>query len=263
MQSFRVFAYSPSTSFGECDRVASYLAERLGELIDLSANEQAALEGLEQRERTLRRGAVLLRENDKLTELYVLKRGTMMSYVILPDGSRQILRFLFRGDLIAMAGLVYRSSPETVIALTECAVALVDRMAVAELVVGHPRLSALLVAAGQIERVALTDRLAGLGRTSAKARVAALLIEIRNRLRVLDPTIGAAFTLGLTQEEIGDATGLTAVHVNRMLRQLEQDGLIARNGGRFTMLDEAGLARTAHHVDRRAGLDLGWLPDPR
>lgn len=263
MQSFRVFAYSPSTSFGECDRVASYLAERLGELIDLSANEQAALEGLEQRERTLRRGAILLRENDKLTELFVLKRGTMMSYVILPDGSRQILRFLFRGDLIAMAGLVYRSSPETVIALTECAVALVDRSAVAELAVGHPRLSALLVAAGQIERVALTDRLAGLGRTSAKARVAALLIEIRNRLRVLDPTIGAAFTLGLTQEEIGDATGLTAVHVNRMLRQLEQDGLIARHGGRFTMLDEAGLARTAHHVDRRAGLDLGWLPDPR
>lgn len=243
--------------------MASYLAERLGELIDLSANEQAALERLEQRERTLRRSAVLLREHDKLTELFVLKRGTMMSYVILPDGSRQILRFLFRGDLIAMAGLVYRSSPETVIALTECAVAPLDRAAVADLAVDHPRLSALLVAAGQIERVALTDRLAGLGRTSAKSRVAALLIEIRDRLRTLDPSIDGEFTLGLTQEEIGDATGLTAVHVNRMLRQLEEDGLIARDGGRFTMLNEPGLARTAHHIERRAGLDLGWLPDAR
>jgi len=243
--------------------VASNLAERLGELIDLSVNEQAALTGLEQRERTLRRGAVLLREHDRLTELYVLKRGTMMSYVILPDGSRQILRFLFRGDLVAMAGLVYRSSPETVMALTECAVAPLDRSAVADLAVDHPRLSALLVAAGQIERVALTDRLAGLGRTSAKARVAALLIEIRNRLRTLDPTINGEFTLGLTQEEIGDATGLTAVHVNRMLRQLEEDGLIARDGGRFTMINEVGLARTAHHVERKAGLDLGWLPEAR
>ncbi|GAA0657633.1 CRP-like cAMP-binding protein [Sphingomonas insulae] len=243
--------------------MATYLAERLGELIDLSVNERVALERLEQRERTLRRGGVLVREHDRLTELYVLKRGTMMSYVILPDGSRQILRFLFRGDLIAMAGLVYRSSPETVIALTACAVAPLDRSAVADLAVAHPRLSALLVAVGQIERVALTDRLAGLGRTSAKSRVAALLIEIRDRLRTLDPTIDGAFTLGLTQEQIGDATGLTAVHVNRMLRKLEEDGLIARDGGQFTMIDEPGLARTAHHNERRSGLDLGWLPDAR
>jgi CRP-like cAMP-binding protein len=263
MQPFPVFAYSPARYFEDYDRVASCLAERLGELIDLSENERAALDGLEQRERTLRRGAVLLRENDKLPELYVLKRGTMMSHVILPDGSRQILRFLFRGDLIAMAGLVYRSSPETVIALTECAVIPLERTAVAALAVDHPRLSALLVAVGQIERVALTDRLAGLGRTSAKARVAALLIEIRNRLRVLDPTIEASFALGLTQEEIGDATGLTAVHVNRMLRQLEQDGMIARDGGRFTFLNEPALSRTAYYIERSAGLDLAWLPEAR
>jgi len=251
---------SPATELGDYYRVASCLAERLGELIDLSANERATLDGLELRERTLRRGAVLLREHDKLPELFVIKRGTMMSYVILPDGSRQILRFLFRGDIVAMAGLVYRSSPDTVIALTECAVAPLDRSAVADLVVAHPRLSALLIAVDQMERVALTDRLAGLGRTSAKARVAALLIEIRNRLRALDPAIGESFTLGLTQEEIGDATGLTAVHVNRMLRQLQEDNLLARDGGRFTFLNESGLLRTAFYVERAASLDLAWLP---
>lgn len=243
--------------------MASCLAERLGELIDLSVNEQAALDGLEQRERTLRRGAVLLRENDKLSELFVLRHGTMMSYVILPDGSRQILRFLFRGDVVAMAGLVYRNSPETVIALTEVTVAPLERAALADLTVAHPRLAALLIAIDQMERVALTDRLAGLGRTSAKARVAALLIEIRNRLRAIDPSIGDSFALGLTQEEIGDATGLTAVHVNRMLRQLEEEGLIAREGGRFAFLNETALARMAYHVDRAAKLDLSWLPDPR
>lgn len=243
--------------------MASCLAERLGELIDLSANEQASLDALEQRERTLRRGAVLLRENDKLPELFVLRHGTMMSYVILPDGSRQILRFLFRGDLIATAGLVYYSSPETVIALTECTVAPLERTALGELMDAHPRLAGLIIAVDQMERVALTDRLAGLGRTSAKARVAALLIEIRNRLRAIEPAIGDSFALGLTQEEIGDATGLTAVHVNRMLRQLEDDRLIAREGGRFAFVNEPALARMAYHVDRAAKLDLSWLPDPR
>jgi CRP-like cAMP-binding protein len=245
----------------------SCLAERLGELIDLSNNEKAALDSLEQRERTLRRGAVLLREHDKSPELFVVKRGTMMSYVILPDGSRQILRFLFRGDLVAMAGLVYRNSPETVIALTECAVAPVERAAIGTLSADHPRLAALLIAVDQIERVALTDRLAGLGRTSAKARVAALLIDIRNRLRIVDGTAGNTFQLGLTQEEIGDATGLTAVHVNRMLRQLQDDGMIARDGGRMTFVDETMLVRTAHHTARdtarAAGLDFSWLPGAR
>ena len=94
----------------------------------------------------------------------------------------------------------------------------------------------------QIERVALTDRLAALGRTSAKARVAALLLDMRNRLRVIDNgDRRRASRSALTQEEIGDATGLTAVHVNRMLRQLEEDGLIAREAARVTLIDERAL----------------------
>ncbi|MBL7372783.1 winged helix-turn-helix domain-containing protein, partial [Escherichia coli] len=55
-------------------------------------------------------------------------------------------------------------------------------------------------------------------------------------------------------------TGLTAVHVNRMLRQLEEEGLIAREGGRMTLLDERALVRAANYVNRYEGLDLSWLP---
>ena len=243
--------------------MASCLAERLGELIDLSANEQASLDALEQRERTLRRGAVLLRENDKLPELFVLRHGTMMSYVILPDGSRQILRFLFPGDLIATPALVYRSAPETLMALTESTVAIIDRAQIAALIVDHPRIAGLLLVRDQIERVALTDRMANLGRGSAKARICALLIGLRNRHRRLDASVQDSFSPCLTQEQIGDATGLTAVHVNRMLRQLEDEGLLARDGGRITFLNEHALARTAHHIDRTPHIDLGWLPPAR
>ena len=69
--------------------------------------------------------------------------------------------------------------------------------------------------------------------------------------------------LPLTQEEIGDATGLTAVHVNRMLRQLEDEALIARENGRVTIRNAPALMRTANYVDRFDGLDLGWLPEAR
>ncbi|MEP7008016.1 MAG: Crp/Fnr family transcriptional regulator [Sphingomonas bacterium] len=232
-------------------------------MIALTPGEHAALEKLEERERTVRRGPTLQRENDPGIELFILRKGMMMSSVLLDDGSRQILRFQFPGDMIAVSALVYREAPETITALTDAVVCPFERSAMSRLISGHPRLAALILVYSQIERATLTDRLAALGRTSAKARVAAILLEICNRTRIFDKGAGNSFTLGLTQEEIGDATGLTAVHVNRMLRQLEEEGVIARAAGRLTLTDEHALARAAKFVDRHVGLDLSWLPAGR
>ncbi len=241
----------------------SCFADHLGDLTDLTVNERTALARLEERSRELRRGAILLRENDPFSELFILKRGMAMSYVLLDDGSRQILRFLFAGDMLALSSLAYRNSPETIVALTDCTVCPFDRSLIATLYTEHPRLAALIMVVNQMAKVTLTDRLAALGRTSAKARIAALLLNIRNRMRRVDSRVGPAFTLGLTQEEIGDATGLTAVHVNRMLRQLEEEQLIVRESGRVTFLNEPSLSRVANYIDRLNGLDLRWLPEGR
>lgn len=241
----------------------SCFAEMLSQLIDLTTVEQKALEKLEERQRPVRRGAVLQRENEGCNELYILRKGLMMSYVLLDDGSRQILRFLFPGDMLGVSSAVYQEAPETLAALSDCIVCPFDRGALSDLMLDHPRLSAMVFVYSQVERVALTDRLAALGRTNAKGRVAALLLDLRNRIRATDKTIANVFALGLTQEEVGDATGLTAVHVNRMLRQLEDEGLIARENGRVTLLDERALARAANYVNRYEGLDLSWLPGAR
>lgn len=241
----------------------SCFADVLGELVELTPAERSALGRLEERQRNIRRGAALLRENEPGGELFILRRGLMMSYVLLDDGSRQILRFLFPGDMLGISSMVYRESPETLCALSDCVVCPFEHGSFSELVAEHPRLAALILVFSQIERVALTDRLAALGRTSAKARIAALLLELRNRLRSTDKSIDKVFALGLTQEEIGDATGLTAVHVNRMLRQLEEEGMIGRESGRVTLRDERALARAANYVNRYEGLDLSWLPPAR
>ncbi len=242
---------------------ASCFADVLSELVELTPAEKRALEKLEERQRTVRRGAVLQRENEPCGELFILRKGLMMSYVLLDDGSRQILRFLFPGDMLGFSSMIYREAPETLCALSDCVVCPFDRQALSDMIVAHPRLSAMILVYCQIERVSLTDRLAALGRTSAKARVAALLLELRNRLRTTDKSVTDTFPLGLTQEEIGDATGLTAVHDNRMLRQLEEEGLMSRVSGRVTIRDERALARAANYVNRYEGLDLGWLPASR
>lgn len=238
-------------------------AERLNDFVTLTDRERLALDRLRDRERTVKRGAVVFRENDQECELFVVESGVLMSYVVLDNGSRQILRFLFAGDLGGVSTLIYRACPESVEAVTDAVVCTVERGAFTRLFEEAPRLTALILAVDQVNRVALTDRLAGLGRSSAKARVAAILIELRDQFRRTDSTIAATFTPGLTQEEIGDATGLTAVHVNRMLRQLEEDGLIAREGGKVTFVDEPTLRRAANYTDRYGDLDLSWLPPSR
>jgi CRP/FNR family transcriptional regulator len=241
----------------------SCFAERLGDLVSITSAEHDALAGLEERERPVRRGATIQRENDRVGEMFILRSGVMMSSMLLDDGSRQILRFLFPGDMMGLSSLAYRAAPETIAALADCIICPFERSALSGMLTSHPRLAALMMVYSQIERTALTDRLAALGRTSAKARVAAVLIDMRNRLRMLDKTITDSFVLGLTQEEIGDATGLTAVHVNRMLRQLEDEGRIARANGHITFTNERALMRAANYVDRYQGLDLSWLPEAR
>jgi CRP/FNR family transcriptional regulator len=237
----------------------SCFADRLGDLVELTPSERTALGRLEERERVLRRNMTLQRENDRAGEMFVLLKGKMMSSVLLDDGSRQILRFHFAGDLLAMTNMIYGNATETITALGDCVVAPFDRSVLSDLMLAQPRIAALILTCNQIERAALTDRLAALGRTSAKARVAAILLEIRNRMQMLDQSTPGSFVLGLTQEEIGDATGLTAVHVNRMLRQLEDEKIISRDAGRIRFLDEHKMARAANYVDRYAGLSLGWL----
>lgn len=236
-------------------------------MMTLTAPERAALDQLGERERTVRKGMTLVRENERSTELFALKSGMLIAYVLLDDGSRQILRFIFPGDLTGMAVIAFGKAPHALLALADSVVVPIDRTQVADIVFRFPRVALALAALEQVERATLTDRLAGLGRMSARARVAAVLLDLRDRIRRQDDSTGDTFALGLTQEEIGDATGLTAVHVNRMLRQLQDEGLIARDGGRMTFINEAALLRTAHHTARdtarAAGLDLSWLPPAR
>lgn len=239
---------------------ASCFAERLKKHINLSAAEEQALARLEENQRKVKRGTTIQRANEKVTELYVLREGRAMSFVILPDGSRQILRVFFSGDFIGTATTVYKRAPESLVALSDCTICPFDKQALRGLLEEHPRVAALMFVLSQIERVSLTDRLASLGRTSARARVAAFLLDMIDRLRMMNDDIADSFDLKLTQEEIGDAIGLTSVHVNRMIRQMEADGLIERANGHIKLLQEERLREIGHYTNRHKDLDLDWLP---
>jgi CRP/FNR family transcriptional regulator, anaerobic regulatory protein len=238
----------------------SCFAERLEHYLPLTDKEKSALARLEEHERPFKKGTVVRREHDRAQELYVIRAGWMYSFVLLDDGSRQILRLHFPGDLIGTSSAAFTEATDSLVALTDVRICPFDKSALRTLYVDHPRLAALMFLIAKAERVSLTDRLASLGRTSARARVAALLLDTVDRLRVMNSDLKESFHFPLTQEAIGDATGLTAVHVNRMMRVLVEEGLIARSNSMVTLLDEKRLARVANYINRYAELDTSWLP---
>jgi CRP-like cAMP-binding protein len=238
----------------------SCLAERLGRYLQLVDSERHALAKLEDSERILPRGAVLRAEHAPARELFVLRRGWLYSSMLLSDGNRQILALHLPGDLVGESCMAGDKAPFALTTATDVTVRVIDKLALRTLLADFPRIGAMLLALAQIERVTLADRLASIGRTPARSRVAALIVDILRRLRAGGDAPDNEVPLPLTQEEIGDATGLTAVHVNRMMRQLSDEGLVARSSGRLRVLDEARLAGIANHVDRYAALDLSWLP---
>ncbi|WP_294392489.1 Crp/Fnr family transcriptional regulator [uncultured Sphingomonas sp.] len=210
--------------------------------------------------RQFRRGTVVRAEHGPLGDIMVVTDGWLFSSALLEDGRRQIMRLHFRGDLVGLDGLAYDRAPDTISALTDAQVCLIDRVALGRMFIDHPRLCAFLFAIQQIDRVVLAERLISLGRSSAKGRVAALLMWIANRMQFANIAIDGGFVLPVTQEEIGDLSGLTAVHVNRTMRALADQGLIARSGTTLRILDMERLAHLANYSERRPVLDPVWLP---
>jgi len=225
----------------------------------LSDGERESLGRLEDQVRPFRRGTIIIRENEGPRELFVVQSGWLHASAVL----RQILRLHFPGDILGLPLLAFSESPETVTAVTDVVLCPFSRERFAGLLGDHPRLGALILGLTVADRVALADRLASIGRTPARARVGALLCEIFARTRRSGGGAGdEGVVVPLTQEEIGDATGLTAVHVNRMMRALVEDKVIARSNSHIRLLDEKRLISEANFVDRTS-IETGWLPPPR
>jgi len=228
----------------------------------LTRTEREALDRLEDEQRQVRRGTILVGEGERARDLYIVQKGWLLSSVLLGNGGRQIMRIGLPGDILGLPHLAFQEAPETITAITDAVLCPLDRDRLSGLFAAHPRLAALLFAITVAERTALADRLASVGRTPARARVAALLCDVFARHRMTEGPEADRVVVPMTQEEIGDATGLTAVHVNRMIRGLVDEGIIERSGTTMRLLDERRLAAEANFTNRLE-IDTGWLPPAR
>ena len=238
------------------------LANCLDDIASITPKERQALEAIEGEPVRYRRGVQIRPESDPLNGLYVLKEGCVKSSIGLENGDRQIIRLHFPGDLLGSAGLGYTTAVDALHAANDVAVARLDRRGFARLFENHPRLGMLLYLMAQNERVTLMDRLCSVGQTSARSRVAALLITTCDRLRLQgdDDSNEIKIPFPFTQTEMGQMAGLSAVHINRVVKSLVSDDVVKWRREVVTVRDVERLRDIASIPRHARDKVLAWLP---
>lgn len=197
-------------------------------------------------QRAIPAGHEIYAEGEKAGDFYVVLEGWAILYQILEDGRRQILDFALPGSILGLVASCEAEMKHTAESLTDLKVAVVPRRRLGELIARDPTVAMRLVEtmAGVLESAyeSLTDA----GRRTAREAVAHLLLRLARRVIASRPRLaGAVLELPLTLEHIGDAVGLTAVHVCRTLRGLREDGVVTYCKGRLRIANAARLSAAA------------------
>lgn len=172
-----------------------------------------------------------------------------------PDGRRQILSLLLPGDLIGIGRQPRPLAPTAIAALTDVTVCALP-------VARTPGLAEAYAVSGALEEHYLFRQLARLGRLSAYERLIDYMLEIRERLGAADIGDQQSFPMPLTQEVLGDALGLTSVHINRTLQAMRRDGLIVLKDGVAQLANVERLARLVDARPPRVSRDQAGRPSP-
>lgn len=166
---------------------------------------------------------------------------------VLPDGRRQIFRFILPGDGLGFAPQPSPPSPWSVTALTALETIDAEEALAAAESGAAPGLAEAFAAARARERRQLLDQMVRLGQQTAYERMAHFLLELQGRLQAAGLGDEQRFPLPLTQEILADALGLSIVHVNRTLQQLRRQGLIELRSGVAILLNREALAQVADY----------------
>ena len=225
---------------------------KLSAFVALSEGELAVLERLHQRRRSFVAGFDLVQQGQSRQAAYILSAGWAFSYKIQRDGSRQIVDVQIPGDFLGLRSVLLHTSDHSVEPITDIRAAEVLTADLLEAFAQTPRLAAAILWAASRDEAMVVEHLVGVGRRDAEARTAHFLLELGARLSLVGMASKAGFDCPLTQYHLADVLGLSAVHVNRVLRQLREDGLVTFRDSLVTFHDHDRLVELAE-------FDLAYL----
>ena len=213
------------------------LIRKLERLTNLDDDDRRLLMALPHSREKVDAGTFLVREGRDASRCCLLVEGFACRHKTTSDGGRQIVSFHMRGDILDIQHLLLSLADHNVEAITEAGVDWIQADALKKLAWERPRIGEALWRDTLIDASIFREWVLNVGRRDAKSRIAHMLCEFVARAQAVGLGSPDYFVLPMTQEQIADATGLTTVHVNRMLRVLHEEGVIARNKREVQILD--------------------------
>ena len=185
----------------------------------------------------------IISEGENPEFLHLIIEGWAARYKILDNGARMITAFMMPGDFCDLHVTVLSAMDHGIVALTDCKVAYIASEDVDRMTRNSATLARAFWRATLVDEAILRQWLTNSGRRDAFQAIAHLLCELHLRATLVGLAPGDRLMLPVTQEELGDATGLTPVHVNRTLQRLRGNGLVEIGKGELFVADVAGLRR--------------------
>ncbi|HYE87948.1 MAG TPA: Crp/Fnr family transcriptional regulator [Vicinamibacterales bacterium] len=190
-------------------------------------------------------GKYIVREGDVATHSCLLISGFAFRQKLVVDGGRSISAIHMRGDMVDLQNSLLGVADHSVQTLNRCELAFVPREAITRLAFALPNVGMALWYDTLVDASIFREWIANIARRDAAARIAHLICEFGVRLEAAGLGAKLNYHLPMTQEQLGDCTGLTAVHVNRTLKLLEASGDITRSVRHVAIADWKKISSTA------------------
>lgn len=231
----------------------SPIARKLGAFVALSETELSVLGDLHRHRRTFVAGRDMVLQGQSDQSAFILASGWACSYKLQASGSRQIVDFQVPGDFLGLRSILFRTADHTIEPITKVEASEIHARHLLDAFSQTPRLATAVLWAASRDEAMVVEHLVSIGRRDALERTAHFLLELGARLKLVGLATKDGFDCPLSQYMLADALGLTAVPVNRVLRQLREDGLLTFKKGQVIFHD---IERLAVAVDfDRAYLD--------
>lgn len=212
---------------------------------EISADEERAIRGAVTELREYSADKTFIRPGEELNHSTLLLDGLMCRYKDLRDGQRQITELHVAGDFADMHSFTLKRLDHHVMTLTPCRVAIVPHENMKAITEKHPHLTRVYWFATNLDAAIHREWELSLGRRSAISRLAHLFCELHVRLGIVGLIEGLEYDLDLTQMDLAECLGLTAVHINRMLKELREQGLVEFRGSRVIIGNLPALQKVA------------------
>ncbi len=232
----------------------SALIRKLNAFGFLSVEEATRLAEVQSKPFIVQRGKELFHEGQDGQMLFIVQAGWASSYKDLPDGRRQIIQFAIPGDCVGLRNVHLKASDHTFSALTEATFSTIDAIRLMQLFNDFPRIRAGLLWSAARDEAMAVERLVGIGRRTAAGRIAHFFMELAERLTLVGLATETEFKCPLNQYVLADALGLSAIHVNRVLRVLREQGFLSIRSGTVIIHNPQRLGKVAnyHSVNHRS-----------